>query len=111
MTIGMLMLSGGLFGAVAGSAWTRPYNAHLAVLRPDGRGHGADDAGGVVHRDGAVDQTQAGVASGVINASRQVGGASGIAVLGASVRRLPTNSWDDEVAALPAGGAGARGRA
>ena len=50
---------------------------------------------------GAVDHAKAGVASGVVNASRQVGGALGIAVLGGIGSTLAANSWSDKIANLP----------
>lgn len=50
---------------------------------------------------GAVEQTKAGVASGVVNASRQVGGALGIAVLGSLGAALARQEWKHELAALP----------
>jgi MFS family permease len=50
---------------------------------------------------GAVDHAKAGVASGVINASRQVGGALGIAVLGGIGSTLASNAWSDKIAGLP----------
>jgi hypothetical protein len=48
----------------------------------------------------AVDRTKAGIASGVINASRQVGGALGIAVLGGIGTTLAANMWADRIANL-----------
>jgi DHA2 family multidrug resistance protein-like MFS transporter len=50
---------------------------------------------------GAVDHTKSGIASGVVNSSRQVGGALGIAVLGAIAAVLATNSWSDTISSLP----------
>ena len=44
---------------------------------------------------------QAGIASGVVNASRQVGGAIGIAILGSVGATLASNAWADKVATLP----------
>jgi len=52
---------------------------------------------------GAVDATKAGIASGVENASRQVGGALGVAVLGAIATSRIGEAWTAEVASLPAG--------
>jgi Na+/melibiose symporter-like transporter len=52
---------------------------------------------------GAVDQDKAGIASGVVNAMRQVGGALGIAVLGSVGATLTTSAWNDRIASLPAG--------
>ncbi len=51
---------------------------------------------------GAVDPRKTGVASGVINASRQVGGALGIAVLGSVGAALTGSRWSDSLATLPA---------
>jgi EmrB/QacA subfamily drug resistance transporter len=56
---------------------------------------------------GAVETGRAGVASGVINASRQVGAAMGIAILGAVGATLASNSWADTTAGLT-GAAAAR---
>ena len=50
---------------------------------------------------GAVDHTKAGIASGVVNSSRQVGGALGIAALGSIGAFLATNAWNDKIAGLP----------
>ena len=50
----------------------------------------------------AVDRTRPGIASGVINASRQVGGAIGIAVLGSIAAKLAVDNWLSSSAAPPA---------
>jgi MFS family permease len=56
---------------------------------------------------GAVETERAGIASGVINASRQVGAAMGIAILGAVGASLAGNAWADRTAGLT-GAAAAR---
>jgi len=50
----------------------------------------------------AVDRTKSGIASGVVNASRQVGAALGIAILGAVGATLTSRAWSDKIASLPA---------
>ncbi len=56
----------------------------------------------------SVDPTRSGVASGLVNASRQVGGAIGIAVLGSVTAKIALDNWLDSTAAraLPGGGSG-----
>jgi MFS transporter, DHA2 family, multidrug resistance protein len=48
----------------------------------------------------AVDRDRSGIASGVINANRQVGGALGIAVLGSVGTTLARNDWQHQLALL-----------
>jgi MFS family permease len=100
MTVGMLLASAGLFGfsfVKVGSSYNAiwPFQimmgAGMALTMP------AVSATGMA----AVDRARAGIASGVINASRQVGGALGIAVLGGIGTTLASNSWSDKIAGLP----------
>ncbi len=49
----------------------------------------------------AVDPRKSGVASGVLNSSRQVGGAIGIAVMGSVVAAISASDWKTHVASLP----------
>jgi EmrB/QacA subfamily drug resistance transporter len=51
---------------------------------------------------GAVDPTKAGVASGVVNSSRQVGGALGIAILGSVGAALTVSQWEDKIGQIGA---------
>ena len=101
MTAGMILAGGGLLG--------------LSTVRPDSSynliwpmyvlmGIGMALTMPAVSATGmaAVDQTKAGIASGVINASRQVGGALGIAVLGSIGTTIASGAWQAKVAALPA---------
>jgi EmrB/QacA subfamily drug resistance transporter len=100
MTAGMLMASIGLLGlsrlevsSSFNAIW--PFQilmgAGMALTMP------AVSSTGMA----AVDRTRAGIASGVINASRQVGGAFGIAILGSVGATLAASNWTDKVSALP----------
>ena len=101
MTGGMLLASAGLLGlsqleATSSYAHVWPFyilmGVGMAMTMP------AVSTAGM----GAVDPTKAGIASGVINASRQVGGALGIATLGAVGAKLTSNAWTTHVQSFPA---------
>jgi Na+/melibiose symporter-like transporter len=101
MAAGMLLLSGGLFG-LAQVQVASSYNAIWPFEALLGIGMGltlpAVSAAGMA----AVDADQSGIASGVINASRQIGGALGIAVLGSIAAMLARADWMRQSALLGA---------
>jgi len=101
LTVGMLLSSAGLFGLSLIEVHSS-YNAiwpFYALM-----GAGLAFAMPAVSSTGmaAVDPRKAGVASGVINASRQVGGALGIAVLGSVGASLTRSRWNDTLPTLSA---------
>jgi hypothetical protein len=109
MTVGMLMMTAGLLQLsrlTVHSSYNEIWPAYIvsgigiALTMP------AVSAAGM----GAVDHAKAGVASGVINASRQVGGALGVAVLGAVVSVRVSDVWTGPSQAVPlvTGGQGAK---
>jgi EmrB/QacA subfamily drug resistance transporter len=51
---------------------------------------------------GAIPPARSGAGSGVLNSSRQVGAALGLAVLGSLAVAAASSAWDERVAALPA---------
>jgi hypothetical protein len=53
----------------------------------------------------AVDPSRSGIASGVVNAMRQIGGALGIAVLGAVAAQASSTAWQGHVRGLAVSGA------
>jgi EmrB/QacA subfamily drug resistance transporter len=111
LTIGMLLSSAGLFG-LSRIGVHSSYNAIWPFYALMGAGLSFSMPAVSATGMAAVDPRKAGVASGVINASRQVGGALGIAVLGSLGAALTRSSWNDRLATLPAavqsklGGAG-----
>jgi EmrB/QacA subfamily drug resistance transporter len=100
MSVGMLLLSAGLLGLAQIQVATSyneiwPYQVLLGLGM--GLAMPAVAAAGMA----AVDPDQSGIASGVINASRQVGGALGIAVLGSIAATITRTDWQHHISQLP----------
>ncbi|HEY0389428.1 MAG TPA: MFS transporter [Gaiellales bacterium] len=109
MTVGMLMMTAGLLELSrldVNSSYNMIWPAYIIAGAGIAMTMPAVSAAGMA----AVDQAKAGVASGVINASRQVGGALGVAVLGAVVSVRVSNVWThgDQLVPLVTGGQGAK---
>ena len=100
MSVGMLLLSAGLFG-LAQIQVSTSYNAIWPFQVLLGLGMGLVMPAVAAAGMAAVDAEQSGVASGVINASRQVGGALGIAVLGSIAATITRTHWHQQVSQLP----------
>ena len=100
MTFGMLTATVGLVGLSFIDVGTS-YNAIWPFQMLLGIGLASTMPASAATAMGAVDHAKAGVASGVVNASRQVGGALGIAVLGGIGSTLAANAWSDKIAGLP----------
>ncbi len=101
MTVGMLLAASGLL-ALSFLGVHSSYNAIWPFQIMMGAGMALTMPSVSSTGMAAVDPSKAGIASGVINASRQVGGALGIAVLGSIGSMLAADSWHTKVAALPA---------
>jgi EmrB/QacA subfamily drug resistance transporter len=100
MTTGMLAASIGLFGLSRLHA-DSSYNAMWPFQILVGSGMAMTMPSVTSTAMGAVDRARAGIASGVVNASRQVGGALGIAALGGIGTTLSASSWSDRISSLP----------
>jgi EmrB/QacA subfamily drug resistance transporter len=100
MTVGMFSASIGLFGLSFVSI-DSSYNAIWPFQILMGAGMALTMPAVSATGMAAVERTKAGIASGVINASRQVGGALGIAVLGGIGTTLAANQWAASIAGLP----------
>jgi EmrB/QacA subfamily drug resistance transporter len=100
MTVGMAFASVGLFGLSFVDV-DSSYNAIWPFQMLMGAGMALTMPAVSATGMAAVDRTKAGIASGVINASRQVGGALGIAVLGGIGTTLAADMWADRIANLP----------
>ncbi len=101
MTTGMLMVSGGLVG-LSQLQVDSSYNAIWPFYVLIGAGLALTMPTTSATAMAAVDPRKAGVASGVVNAARQVGAAVGLAVLGAVGATLASRHWEDDVSHLPA---------
>jgi EmrB/QacA subfamily drug resistance transporter len=101
MTTGMLAASIGLFGLSRLHA-DSSYNAMWPFQILVGSGMAMTMPSVTSTAMAAVDRARSGIASGVVNASRQVGGALGIAALGGIGTTLSANSWTGRISSLPA---------
>jgi EmrB/QacA subfamily drug resistance transporter len=100
MTTGMLLLAGGLFGLAQLHVAT-PYDRIWPFQVLLGLGMGLAMPAVSATAMAAVERNQSGIASGVINAGRQVGGSLGIAVLGTVAALLTRSDWQQQLALLP----------
>jgi EmrB/QacA subfamily drug resistance transporter len=99
MSGGMLIMSLGLASltrlSIDASYWTVIFPSFICVGA--GIAMSMPTTTGVAM--GSVDPARAGIASGVINSSRQVGGALGVAVLGSIAATVATAQWGDHAPA------------
>jgi DHA2 family methylenomycin A resistance protein-like MFS transporter len=101
LTAGMLLLSVGLLGLAQLHAAT-PYDRIWPFQLLLGLGMGLATPALTAAAMATVERDQSGIASGVINAARQVGAALGIATLGALAAALTRSDWHQRLALLPA---------
>jgi MFS transporter, DHA2 family, methylenomycin A resistance protein len=99
MTIGMLLVAGGLM-AFAGVQTTTPYSHYWWILAVIGVGTGLVMSPMTSAVMSTVPVTQAGMASATLNTTRQVGGVFGIAVLGAVVTDIFASRLETALGAL-----------
>jgi EmrB/QacA subfamily drug resistance transporter len=101
MTTGMLLTSASLFTlsqiGVSSSYWAMIAPAYVAM----GIGIAMTMPTTASTAMGSVSPDKAGIASGVVNASRQVGGALGIAVLGTVGASVASSHWSDFTKTVP----------
>ncbi len=100
MTLGMLSTTAGLVGLSqiqVDSSYNRIWPFYVLM----GGGLALTMPTTAATAMNAVDRTKSGIASGVVNAARQVGAALGLAILGAVGAALTANAWSDRVSALP----------
>jgi EmrB/QacA subfamily drug resistance transporter len=102
MTLGMLFTTAGLVG-LSQIQVDSSYNQIWPFYVLMGGGLALTMPTTAATAMGAVDRAKSGIASGVVNAARQVGAALGLAILGAVGATLTSNAWSDKVSALPAG--------
>ena len=99
MVGGMLVMSAGLASltrlSIDSSYWTVIFPSFIFV----GAGVSMTMPTTTGVAMGSVDPTRAGIASGVVNASRQVGGALGVAVLGSIAATVASAHWADNAPA------------
>jgi EmrB/QacA subfamily drug resistance transporter len=100
-TAGMLLLAAGLAG-LAGLDADSGYSSIWPFFVLCGAGTALAMPTVSATAMSAIDTTRAGVASGVLNTARQVGGALGIAVLSAVATARISARWDDFVGSVPA---------
>jgi MFS family permease len=92
MTGGMLLATGGMLGLTQLTP-TSSYNAMWPFLLLLGAGISLTMPSLAGAAMSSVDPAKSGVASGVVNSARQVGGAIGIAVLGSVVAKLASDQF------------------
>ncbi len=104
ITVGLLLVAGSLF-------WQSPGRARHGLRLPLGAfvllglGIGLVMSPMSTAAMNAVDQTKAGVASGVLSMSRMVGGTFGVAAMGALITALGRTTLGDAAARVPPAGA------
>lgn len=104
MVSGLALCSAGLFGLTTISA-TTSYAIIFIILLPIGFGAGLSVPPMATALIGAAPKDQSGIASGILNTSRQVGGLLGVAFLGSLVKMSHSFIDGMHLALVTAGGA------
>jgi EmrB/QacA subfamily drug resistance transporter len=99
MTVGMILVSGGLLGLAqiqVGSSYDLIWPFEVLLGLGMGLTTPALSAIGMA----AANRNETGIAAGMVNASRQLGGALGIAVLGSVAAALARTDWEHRLSLL-----------